>query len=161
MYLRSLLYALAPQHLMLCARQVVSYVLSILASYAVCQTDLPSCLFNKELRRRLPAWQHLGVEKQAPRNPQARCLAKNHESRRVKDMLRIGDRLKGKYRGGIHTLVYSCHCKDCTKDRDDGCENPQRCALEARKRLDKITPKLNSLRPPNQDNLSLTRRRRK
>ena len=46
MYLRLLLYALAPQHLTLCARQVVSYVLSILASYAVCQTDLPSCLFN-------------------------------------------------------------------------------------------------------------------
>jgi hypothetical protein len=45
---------------------------------------------SQELRERLPSWQHLGVEKQAPQNPRSRCLAKNHESRQVKDMLNVG-----------------------------------------------------------------------
>ena len=51
MYLRSLLYALAPQRLMLCARQVVSYVLSILASYAVCQTVRPAASSTRRIRK--------------------------------------------------------------------------------------------------------------
>ena len=115
---------------------------------------------SKDLRERLPAWQHLGVEKQIPRNPRSKCLTKNHRSQKVKDLLEVTDRLKGGYRGGIHVPVYSCHCDDCVKDRESGCENPQRCALEAQKRLEKITPKLNPFRPSGQDGLSLTRRRK-
>ena len=42
MYLSMLMYALAPQHLTLCARQVVLWFLSILASYAVCQSVRPA-----------------------------------------------------------------------------------------------------------------------
>ena len=115
---------------------------------------------SQELRKRLPVWQHLGVEKQAPKNPRSKCLAKNHRSMRVKDMLNITDRLRGEYRGGIHTPIYSCHCEDCIQDREEGCENPQRCALEAQSRIGRITPKLHPLRLPNQDNLSLTKRRK-
>lgn len=47
---------------------------------------------SQELRETLPSWQHLGVEKQIPQNPRLRCLAKNHESRHVKDMLNVTER---------------------------------------------------------------------
>ena len=111
---------------------------------------------SQELRGRLPAWQHIGVEKQPPRNPRSRCLAKNHKSRKVKDLINITERLKGDYRGGLHVPDYTCHCDDCSTDRENGCENPQCCAIEARTRLGRITPKLNPLRPQNQDNLTKT-----
>ena len=115
---------------------------------------------SRELRENLPAWQHIGTEKQPPRNPRSRCLAKNHKTKKVKDLINIAERLRGDYRGGTHHPVYSCHCNDCTADRNNGCENPQRCALEAKSRLGRITPKLNPLRPPNQDDLTKTRPRR-
>ena len=115
---------------------------------------------SRDLRESLPAWQHLGVEKQAPRNPRSRCLVKNHESTNVKDMINITERLKGAYRGEQHTPVFSCQCLDCKTDRKNGCENPQRCAIEAQKRLERITHKLNPMRSPNRDNLSLMKRRR-
>ena len=112
--------------------------------------------FNKNL----PAWQHIGTEKQPPRNPRSWCLAKNHKMKKVKDLINIAEWLRGDYRGGTHHPVYSCHCNDCTADRNNGCENPQRCALEAKSRLGRITPKLNPLCPPNQDDLIKTRPRR-
>lgn len=102
----------------------------------------------------MPAWQHIGVEKTIPQNKQTRCLAKNHRLIKVKDMLRIAERLQGTYRGGTHKPDFTCTCNDCQTDKDNGCENPQRCALEARKRLDRITAKLNPERPPNQDHLT-------
>ena len=114
---------------------------------------------SQDLQERLPAWQHLGVEKQPPQNPRSRCLAKTHKSKRVKDLIKVSERLRGEYRGGLHFPVSSCHCNDCEIDRENGCENPQRCAIEAQKRLERITPKLNPLRPPNQDNLTQTRQR--
>ena len=115
---------------------------------------------SQELRERLSIWQHLGTEKQPPKNPRSRCLVKAHKSIKVKDMLRVTDRLKGEYERQIHFPVFSCHCKDCERDRENGCENPQRCAIEAQKHLGRITPKLNPIRPPNQDRLSLTKRRK-
>ena len=115
---------------------------------------------SQDLRESLLAWQHLGIEKQPPRNPRSLCLARIHKSKKVKDMLKVTDRLKGTYRGGIHTPVFSCHCNDCEMDRSHGCANPQRCAVEAQRRLGQITPKLNPTRPSNQDSLSLTKRRR-
>src|ERR1700744_3176183 len=44
---------------------------------------------SKELREKLLAWRHLGEEKITPRNQQAKCLAKNHNAAKVKDMLKI------------------------------------------------------------------------
>ena len=115
---------------------------------------------SHDLRERLPTWQHLGIEKQAPRNPRTKCLVKNHKSKRVKDLLNLTDRLKGTQLGEPHVPVFSCQCTDCDTDRKSGCENPQRCAIEAQRRLERITPKLNPIRPQNQDALSLTNRRR-
>lgn len=100
---------------------------------------------SKELREKLPAWRHLGEEKITPRNQQAKCLAKNHNAAKVKDMLKITERLQEDYKRGTHKPDYTCQCDDCIKDRMNGCENPQRCALEAKKRIQKITPKLHPL----------------
>ncbi|KAH9176241.1 hypothetical protein EDB89DRAFT_1846301 [Lactarius sanguifluus] len=114
---------------------------------------------SKDLQEALPAWQHLGVEKTAPQNHQSKCLTKNHKSTRIRDMLKITECLQGQYSRGTHTPVYTCRCKDCTTDRERGCKNPQCCAIEAQKRINKITLKLNPMRPHNQDNLTLTKRR--
>ena len=114
---------------------------------------------SRELRESLPAWRHLGEEKTIPRNKQANCLAKNHNSVRVKDLLRIAERLQGDYNRGQHRPDYTCQCGDCTDDRRHGCENPQRCALEAKRRVQKITPKLQPLRPQNTDDLTRSRPR--
>lgn len=111
---------------------------------------------SRQLRERLPAWQHLGVEIPPPQNPQSRCLANNHESSRTKDMLKITERLQFSYTRGTHKPDYTCECEDCQTDRTNGCTNPQRCALEAQKRLKRITLKLDPERPQNQDELTRT-----
>ena len=92
---------------------------------------------SQDLRERLPSWQHLGIEKQILKNPRSRCLARNHKSTKVKDMLSVADRLKGEYRGGLHVPDFTCHCDDCETDRENRCENPQRCAIEAQRRIEK------------------------
>ena len=112
---------------------------------------------SRTLRENLPAWNHLGMEKTIPRNTQAKCLAKNHNSTRVKDLLRITERLQGVYDRGNHQPDYTCKCEDCDVDSNNGCKNPQRCALEAQKRIQRITPKLHPLRSPNRDNLTKSR----
>lgn len=114
---------------------------------------------SRELRERLPAWRHLGEEKTIPRNKEARCLAENHKTVRIKDLLKITERLEGDYNRGQHRPDYTCQCEDCTMDRMLGCENPQRCALEAKKCIQKITPKLHPLRPQNLDDLTRSRLR--
>lgn len=54
------------------------------------------------LREKLPAWSHIGMEKAIPRNLQAKCLAKNHSVTRIKDLLRITEHLQGTYDRGLH-----------------------------------------------------------
>lgn len=115
---------------------------------------------SRPLREQLPAWQHLGVERDPPQNPRSLFLVLTHNSKRVKDLLQVTNKLENMHPTGTHFPVFSCHCKDCTEDRTNGCENPQRCAIKAQKRLDKITPKLNPKRQTYQDNLSLTQRRK-
>ncbi len=113
------------------------------------------------LSEQLPAWQHLGTEKTMTQNQQSRCLTKKRESTKVKDMLRITDRLRGEYERGTHQPVLSCQCEDCTTDREDGCENPQCCAIETQKRLDRITPqtKPHKTTKPRQPNVDKATRR--
>lgn len=115
---------------------------------------------SQSLREQLPAWQHLGVEREPPQNPRSLCLVLTHNSKQVKDLLRITNKLDNVHPTGTHFPVFSCHCDECTEDRAKGCENPQRCAIEAQKRLNKITPKLDPKRRTFQDNLSLTQRRK-
>jgi hypothetical protein len=107
------------------------------------------------------AWQHLGVDQEIPQNPRSLCLLTMHNSTQVRDLLRIAERLNNTHPRGVHFPIFSCHCDECADDRAKGCPNPQHCAIEAQRRLDKITPKLNPNRQSFSDNLSLTLRRKK
>ena len=109
---------------------------------------------SRELREKLPAWSHIGIEKTVPRNQQAKCLIENHNATRTRDLLRITERLQEGYSRGPHRPDYTCQCEDCKIDNNNGCENPQRCALEAQRRIQFITPKLHPLRSPNPDDLT-------
>ena len=115
---------------------------------------------SQALRKQMPAWQHLGVEKEIPQNPRSACLVKTHNSTKVKDLLKVADRLDNLLPAGTHFPVLTCHCEECIEDRANGCENPQRCAIEAQNRLNKISLKLNPNRMSYRDNLSLTHRRK-
>lgn len=85
---------------------------------------------------------------------------KAHNSKQVKDLLRVADKLDNLLPAGTHFPVLTCHCDKCTEDRANGCENPQQCTVEARNRLNKISLKLDPNRPAHNDNLSLTHRRK-
>ena len=115
---------------------------------------------SQTLRKQLPTWQHIGVEKEIPQNLRALCLVKTHNSMQVKDLLKVVNKLDNLLPAGSHFPVFTCHCDECAEDRAKGCENPQRCAVEARNRLSKISPKLDPNRQTYRDNLSLTHRRR-
>ena len=111
---------------------------------------------SKNLMMAMPAWLQIGHEKTIPVNPQARCLINAHNTKTVKDLCRTTERLRRIYRGGIHTPVFSCHCDDCSEDRAGGCTNPQKCAIDAQRCLEKLVPKLNPTILTHNDNLSLT-----
>ena len=115
---------------------------------------------TKNLKEAMPAWLQIGHPKTIPQNAQAKCLIGTHNVTTIKDLCRITERLKRVYRGGVHTPVYSCHCKDCTEDRAKGCTNPQKCAIGAQRRLEKLVPKMNPMTQTHNDNLSLTTRRK-
>lgn len=115
---------------------------------------------SKNLMTAMPAWLQIGHKKTVPVNPQARCLINAHNTKTVKDLCRTTERLRRIYRGGVHTPVFSCHCDDCSEDRAGGCTNPQKCAIDAQHRLEKLVPKLNPTILTHNDNLSLTERRK-
>ena len=122
-------------------------------------TFAPIRITNK-LKEAMPAWLQIGHQKTIPQNAQAKCLIGTHNATTIKDLCRVTERLKRVYRGGVHAPVHSCHCKDCTEDRENGCTNPQRCAIDAQRRLEKLVPKMNPMTQTHNDNLSLTTRRK-
>ena len=115
---------------------------------------------SQALRKQLPAWQHLGVDKEIPQNPRAACLVKTHNSTQVKDLLKIAEWLDNLLPEGTHFPVLTCHCDKCSEDRAKGCKNPQCCTVKARNRLNKISLKLDPNRQSYRDNLSLMHRRK-
>ena len=80
---------------------------------------------SQALKEQLPAWQHIGVEKEIAQNLRSICLVKAHNLKKVKDLLRVADRLNNLLPTGSHFPVLTCHCDDCSEDRAKGCENPQ------------------------------------
>jgi ribonuclease HI len=114
---------------------------------------------SEDLKEKLSAWSHIGKTKATPLNPAARCLIQNHPTKSVKDLTRVSLRLN-KEINKVHIPVYFCHCDDCEQDRNQGCENPQKCAIEAQKHLNKITPKFQPNERNHNDNLTLTPRRK-
>jgi hypothetical protein len=58
----------------------------------------------------------------------------------------------------MHSPLSTCHCAKCQADRENSCENPQKCMMEALMRLKRMTQKFNPLSNPESDNLMLTHR---
>jgi ribonuclease HI/exonuclease III len=115
---------------------------------------------SQTLKGKLPAWNHPGTTQRTPLNPAAHCLIRNHNSLEVDDLIRISSRLDNKH-DITHIPVFFCQCDDCKLDREQNCDDPHRCATEARKRLLRIGPKYQPLNQNHNDGLSLTKRRKR
>jgi ribonuclease HI len=125
-------------------------------------TDLAALRLTPHLREMLPAWYHLS-ESANPRpitSVAAKCLLNNHGVTKVADLVQVSARIRTPEIHPSHQPNLLCICRNCVKDRIDGCRNPQACAEEARERLNQISPKLNPLRRDDHGNLSLTRTRK-
>ena len=70
------------------------------------------------------------------------------------------DRLDNYQYSRSHEPLRTCQCAECQEDRQNDCQNPQRCAMEAQKWLDKITQMFNPTHDIEYDNLSLTKQRK-
>jgi ribonuclease HI/exonuclease III len=114
---------------------------------------------SRDLKEKLPAWFHQRNTIKTPQNTESRCLIENHTSNSVGDLIKITQRLHRRHNNN-HIPLFFCHCDDCDLDRSKGCENPQKCAMEAQKRLNRLAPKYQPSFQHNQDDLSLTKRRK-
>jgi hypothetical protein len=65
------------------------------------------------LKEQLPAWYHIGEPKTLPQNQSSRCLIKNHNTREIKDLLKITKRLDNQRYRDMHSALSSCHCDEC------------------------------------------------
>jgi hypothetical protein len=114
---------------------------------------------SRNLKESLLAWFHPGTIRNTLQNPAVRCLIQNHSSHNIKDLVRITRRLTQEH-SHLHIPVFLCPCDNCELDQINGCENPQKCAAKAQKRLNRITPKSQPNHPTLDNDLSLMRRRK-
>jgi ribonuclease HI/exonuclease III len=127
------------------------------------KTNLAAIRIAPHLRHQLPAWHHIASAPCSMNNEESRCLLSRHEVRTVADLIRISARIRtpNATLNAPHTPEQYCICRECIYNRLEGCRNPHRCASEALKRLQKISPRLNPLSPSNRHGgLSLTKRRK-
>ncbi|KAI0044500.1 hypothetical protein FA95DRAFT_1496977, partial [Auriscalpium vulgare] len=134
-------------------------VRSLLTAAKKYHVSFAALRLTRSLNKQLPGWYHLGST-QRRLNAQAICLQDNHRIKTVAHLLKASHRLTHLVQGRRHAARRNCACLDCRFDRVTGCENPHKCAEEARARIDNILPKLSpTVRPPS-DGLSLTHHRR-
>ena len=127
-------------------------------------TNLEALRIAPHLRTQLPAWYHAAAVPKPVSGVTAKCLLNNHMATKVADLIRISARIRNPISdvNPPHQPITYCYCAACSRDRANGCRNPNECAKEAHARLELITTKLNPLTPGNlHGNLSLTKRRKK
>ena len=95
---------------------------------------------SKEAREDLPLWYHIHSDKSARKlykTKTAKCLRKKHNIKRVKDTLRILERVNE-----THEPKNNCTCTTCkTMRREPQCTHPHDCIKLAASLLNKILPK--------------------
>jgi exonuclease III len=124
------------------------------------KTNLAAIRLAPYLQHQLPAWYHIASDPSTMNNEESRCLINRHQVRTVGDLIRVSARIRMPNPNKPHTAEQFCICRECIDNRLEGCRNPHRCAEEAHKRLQRITPKLNPFHPgQGYDGLSLTKRR--
>ena len=111
---------------------------------------------SKPLKRQLPAWFHLGAPPRTYHNSRDGCLKKTHKITKVKNLLKLCKRIR--QNDPTHAPWRNCKCKDCEKDRSEGCQNPHKCASTAEAILIQLAQKYNPNDRPRKDDLTLTHR---
>ncbi|KAI0323678.1 hypothetical protein GY45DRAFT_1264198 [Cubamyces sp. BRFM 1775] len=115
----------------------------------------------RALREVMPIWYHPGLAEQqdTAKTAAATCLRARHGVTTVGQCVRAAQRLT--HPDGTHRANPSCSCLSCVRDRVDlACPNPHRCAMAARKLVDRLHAKWQPVDRDPCDGLTLTRRRR-
>ena len=123
-------------------------------------TNLAAIRLAPELCEQLPTWYHLAAALRPINDVASKCLLNTHQVSRVADLMRLSTRLRTQIPGPEHQPNLTCICRDCVRDRREGCRTPHACAQEALDRLNLIEPKLNPLHRDRHGNFSLTKRRK-
>ena len=125
------------------------------------RTNLAAIRLAPHLSAQLPAWYHINAQPRPLTNAASKCLLYRHKAARVTDLMNISARIRNQNPDSPHSPTHLCDCEDCSRDKADGCKDPNACAEEAQARLRLIAPKMNPLLPRgNHGNLSLTKRRK-
>ncbi|KAI0685566.1 hypothetical protein C8T65DRAFT_556776, partial [Cerioporus squamosus] len=116
---------------------------------------------SEELKDALPFWHHFALsdDSRVIVSKSVRCLLAAHGVREVNHACRAAARLHSIGEPGAHRPAACCDCPECVSDRLEGCDNPHRCAMAARRMLDMLCPRWASTLPRPSDGLSLTARR--
>jgi ribonuclease HI len=145
------------------ANQMGSDAIRMLRIAKKYNTNLAPLRLSAHLHAQLPAWYHLAANQKPMTNATARCLLYTHDVTRVADLVRVSERNRNPNREpeAPHLQIRFCYCRDCSRDRELGCQNPHACAVEAQSRIDLIVPKLNPFSPGyDHGDLTLTDRRK-
>ncbi|KAI0720604.1 hypothetical protein C8T65DRAFT_545511, partial [Cerioporus squamosus] len=117
---------------------------------------------TEELKDALPLWRHFALpdEDRLVMSKSVRCLLTAHGVIDVGQACRAAARLHSVGASGAHRPAASCQCVECAVDQAAGCDNPHRCAMAARRMLNKLLPRWTDGPPCLADGLSLTVRRK-
>ncbi|KAG2059348.1 hypothetical protein BDR06DRAFT_874379 [Suillus hirtellus] len=109
---------------------------------------------SKNLKKKLPAWYHLGAPPKTYHRQKNSCLQSTHNAKTIKKLIKMSKRTT--FSAGTTEINEDCVCTYGEKDQLKGCDNPHKCTMAAKEILNKITPKYNTKVKPKKDNLSLT-----
>jgi hypothetical protein len=119
------------------------------------KTNLTAICLTPHLNAQLPAWYHLATEYRPMTGAATKCLINKHQTRTVADLLRTSHRIRNAPTEQHNPSPY-CRCQDCERDKQKNCLNPHACATKVLTRLQLITPKLNPLTAPPQNQQPIT-----
>ena len=136
------------------ARTLPSCVLKLIKTAKLAFAPLK---LSRRLKLQLPAWFHMGAPPRTYHKSKDECLKHTHKITKVKNLMKLCKRLRPANQD--HAPWHNCKCPNCTKDREDGCKNPHKCASTAEAIILKLSAKLNPTAPSQKDGLTLTHRR--
>ena len=140
------------------------YLKEMLAAARKCEVSFAAIKLDTKMKKQLPIWYHLGATKKIRKLNNKRtsdCLRDCHGVRIVADASKVAERpcYRQARSTGNDYLPDTCTCKECTRDREQGCKNPWKCCQAAEEILREIRPKWHPTTESPGDNLTLTKRR--
>ncbi|KAH9071068.1 hypothetical protein EDB83DRAFT_2177127, partial [Lactarius deliciosus] len=122
-------------------------------------TNLAAIRLSATIKSMLATWYHPGAPPRPLTNVTSKCLLNKHKITTIAELIKSAHKILERNGNQDHIPSQMCICRECVRDRLEGCRNPQACAEEALSRLSEIAPKYNPLELTAHDNLSLTHRR--